>query len=51
MYSAGSINLLIHLTAQVWEGATAAEVGERVAGFLEKKAVGKAIVLLEAAKP
>ena len=35
---------------QVWEGATAAEVGERVAGFLEKKAVGKAVALMEAAK-
>ena len=34
----------------MWEGATAAEVGERVAGFLEKKAVGKAVVLMEAAK-
>ena len=36
--------------AKVWEGATAAEVGERVAGFLEKKAVGKAVALVEAAK-
>ena len=35
---------------QVWEGATAAEVGERVAGFLEKKAISKAVVLVEAAK-
>ena len=35
---------------QVWEGATAAEVGERVAGFLEKKAVGKAVALMEAAR-
>ena len=34
----------------MWEGATAAEVGERVAGFLEKKAIGKAVVLVEAAK-
>ena len=34
----------------MWEGATAAEVSERVAGFLEKKAVGKAVVLVEAAK-
>ena len=35
---------------QVWEGATAAEVGERIAGFLEKKAISKAVVLVEAAK-
>ena len=34
----------------MWEGATAAEVGERVAGFLEKKAISKAVVLVEAAK-
>ena len=34
----------------MWEGATAAEVGERIAGFLEKKAISKAVVLLEAAK-
>ena len=38
------------LVPQVWEGATAAEVGERVAGFLEKKAISKAVNLLEAAK-
>ena len=34
----------------MWEGATAAEVGERIAGFLEKKAISKAVVLVEAAK-
>lgn len=34
----------------VWEGATADEVADRVAGLLEKKAVGKAMALAEAAR-
>jgi len=34
----------------VWEGATVNEVAERVAGFLDKKAVSKAVALTEAAK-
>ena len=34
----------------VWEGATADEVADRVAGLLEKKAVGKAVALAEAAR-
>ena len=50
IFTYSEIDFLNGLYPQVWEGATAAEVGERVAGFLEKKAVGKAVALMEAAK-